>query len=137
MSEEKGKMQRIKEFIEKCNLLKGGKVNVDYLKDKLYSYSIDETPTTTTIQKFADGGCRKRINFDFSIQAPFNALENINNSKFCDDFTQWIEEQNRNENLPDIEGAEELGCNRGTILQTTETTAIYVIPMYLIYVEEY
>ena len=37
MSEEKGKMQRIKEFIEKCTLLKGVKVNVDYLKYKFYS----------------------------------------------------------------------------------------------------
>lgn len=137
MSQEKGKMEKIKEFIEKCPLLKGGKVNVDYLKAKLYSYSIDETPTTTIIQKFADGGCKKRINFDFSVQAPFNALENIKNSKFCDDYTQWFEEQNRNYNLPDIEGAEEIGCNRGTILQTTETTAIYVIPSYLIYIEEY
>ena len=137
MSREKGKIELIKEFIEQCPLLKGGKVNVDYLKDKLFSYSIDETPTTTILRRFPDGGCKKQINFDFSIQAPFNALENINNSKFCDDFTKWIEEQEKNGNLPEIDGAEEISCNRGTILQTTETTAIYVIPMQIIYIEEY
>ena len=31
---EQGKMEAIKKFIEKCTLLKGGKVNVDYIKDK-------------------------------------------------------------------------------------------------------
>ena len=40
---QKGKMELIKKFIETCDLLKGGKVNVDYIKDKAYSYSIDET----------------------------------------------------------------------------------------------
>ena len=40
-------------------------------------------------------------------------------------------------NLPDIDGIEKISCNRGTILQTTETTAIYVIPMQIIYIEEY
>lgn len=133
---QKGKMELIKKFIETCDLLKGGKVNVDYIKDKAYSYSIDETPSTTILQKFADGGSRRQINFDFSIQAPFSALENIKNSKFCDDFMQWIEEQNRLNNFPEIDGVEKLSCNRGTILQTTETTAIYVIPMQLIYIEE-
>lgn len=133
---EQGKMESIKKFIEKCPLLKGGKVNVDYIKDKVYSYSIDETPTTTILQKFRDGGSRRQITFDFSIQAPFSALENINNSKFCDDFMQWIDKQDNVGNLPEIEGAERISCNRGTILQTTETTAIYVIPMQLIYVEE-
>ena len=133
---QKGKMELIKKFIENCSLLKGGKVNVDYIKDKAYSYSIDETPSTTILQKFADGGSRRQINFDFSIQAPFSALENIKNSKFCDDFMQWIEEQDKLNNFPEIDGVEKISCNRGTILQTTETTAIYVIPMQLIYIEE-
>lgn len=136
MEEEKSKIEIIKEFIETCPLLKGGKVNVDYIKDEIDSYSIDETPTTTLLQKFKDGGCRKQINFDFSIQAPFSVLENIKNSKFCDDFMKWIEIQELKCNYPKIEGTEKISCNRGTILQTTETTAIYVIPIHLEYVEE-
>jgi len=134
--DEKSKIALIKEFIETCPLLNGGKVNVDYIKDEIDNYSIDETPTTTIIQRFADGGSRRRINFDFSIQAPFSVLENINNSKFCDDFMKWIEEQDHKNNFPEIEGVETINCNRGTILQTTERTAIYVIPIQLIYVNE-
>ena len=135
---EKSKMELIKEFIETCPYLKKGKVNVDYLKDKPLSYSIDETPVDPVLQNFSDGGRRLQIQFDFSIQANFSVLENIKNSKFCDDFTDWIYEQNKKENLPKIEGAVWIKClGRGTILQTTETTAIYVIPMQVAYDEDY
>lgn len=135
---EKSKMELIKEFIETCPYLKNGQVNVDYIKDKPQSYSIDETPVDPVLQNFSDGGRRLQIQFDFSIQASFSALENIKNSKFCDDFTDWIYEQNKKENLPKIDGAVWIKClGRGTILQTTETTAIYVIPMQVVYEEDF
>lgn len=135
---EKSKMELIKEFIETCPYLKNGKVNVDYIKDKPQSYSIDETPINPVLQTFKDGGRRLQIQCDFSVQANFSALENIKNSKFCDDFTDWIYEQNKNENLPKIDGAAWIKClGRGTILQTTETTAIYVIPMQVAYEEDF
>lgn len=135
---EKSKMELIKEFIETCPYLKKGKVNVDYIKDKPQSYSIDETPVDPVLQNFLDGGRRLQIQFDFSIQANFSVLENIKNSKFCDDFTDWIYEQNKQENLPKIDGAVWIKClGRGTILQTTDSTAIYVIPMQLVYEEDF
>ena len=135
---EKSKIELIKEFIETCPLLKNGKVNVDYIKDKPQSYSIDETPATTVLIPYPDGGSRNQILFDFSIQADFSALENIKNSKFCDDFTDWIKQQDKIENLPKIDGICWIKCTgRGTILQTTETTAIYVIPMQVVYDEKF
>lgn len=135
---EKSKMELIKEFIETCPLLKNGKVNVDYIKDKPQSYSIDETPVDPVLQNFLDGGRRLQIQFDFSIQANFSVLENIKNSKFCDDFTDWIYEQNKQENLPKIDGAVWIKClGRGTILQTTDSTAIYVIPIQVAYEEDF
>ena len=136
MEKQKSKIEYIKDFIEKCPLLKKGKVNVDYIKDKPQSYSIEETPSEMVLNRFTDGGTRRQIQFDFSIQANFSILENIKNSKFCDDFLDWIEEENNKGNLPNIKGAEEIKGNRGTILQTTETTAIYVIPLQFIYVKE-
>lgn len=136
--EEKSKMELIKEFIETCPYLKNGKVNVDYIKDKPQSYSIDETPVDPVLQNFADGGRRIQIQFDFSIQANFSILENIKNSKFCDDFTEWIYLQDKIGNLPKIDGICWIKCTgRGTILQTTETTAIYVIPMQVVYDEDF
>ena len=136
--EEKSKIQLIKEFIETCPYLKKGKVNVDYIKDKPQSYSIDETPATTVLISYPDGGSRNQILFDFSIQANFSVLENIKNSKFCDDFTAWIKEQDKTGDLPKIDGICWIKCTgRGTILQTTDSTAIYVIPMQVVYDEDF
>lgn len=135
---EKSKIELIRDFIQTCPYLKNGKVNVDYIKDKAQSYSIDETASTTILARFADGGTRNQILFDFSIQANFSVLENIKNSKFCDDFTNWIKEQEKIGNLPQIDGICWIRCTgRGTILQTTETTAIYVIPMQVAYDEDF
>ena len=135
---EKSKIELIRDFIQTCPYLKNGKVNVDYIKDKAQSYSIDETASTTILAQFADGCTRNQILFDFSIQANFSVLENIKNSKFCDDFTNWIKEQDKIENLPKIDGICWIRCTgRGTILQTTETTAIYVIPMQVVYDEDF
>lgn len=135
--EEKSKMELIGEFIETCPLLNKGKVNVDYIKDKPQSYSIDEIPVNPVLNDFRDGGRRMQIQFDFSIQSNFSVLENIKNSKFCDDFTKWIYEQNEKGNLPEIDGIDWIKClGRGTIERTTETTAIYIIPMQVAYIEE-
>lgn len=135
---EKSKIEIIKEFIETCPYLKKGKVNVDYIKDDPQSYSIDETPVDPVLIDFIDGGRRLQIQFDFSIQSNFSVLENIKNSKFCDDFTEWIYKQNKNENLPSIDGICWIKClGRGTILQTTDTTAIYVIPIQVVYDEDF
>ena len=135
---EKSNMELIKEFIQTCPLLRNGKVNLDYIKDNPQSYSIDETPVDPILINFPDGGRRMQIQFDFSIQANFSVLENIKNSKFCDDFTDWIYEQNKQENLPKIDGAVWIKClGRGTILQTTDSTAIYVIPIQVAYEEDF
>lgn len=134
---EKSNMELIGEFIETCPLLNKGKVNLDYIKEKPQSYSIDETPVEPVLNYFRDGGRRLQIQFDFSIQSNFSVLENIKNSKFCDDFMKWIYEQDNKGNLPKINGIDWIKClGRGTIERTTETTAIYVIPMQVAYIEE-
>lgn len=129
-------MQAIKEYIETCPLLENEKINVDYLKDDVYSYSIDRTPTQPTINKFVGGGSKKQITFDFSVTLPLSseAFENLINSQFGEDFVKWIETQNKKHILPNIEGAFKIECTSPNyMLQKTETTAIYIIQMNLVY----
>ena len=136
--EEKSKMEIIKEFIETCPYLENGKVNLDFIDSDPQSYSLDETPVDPVLNKFRDGGRRLQIQFDFSIQANFSVLENIKNSKFCDNFTKWIYIQDRDGNLPKIDNICWIKClGRGTITQTTDTTAIYSIPMHVAYDEPF
>lgn len=135
----KSKMELIKEYIETCPLLNGGKITVDYLKDEVYSYSIDRTPTKPIAQKYIDGfGGKKQITFDFSVTAPLSSKSIINlvNSKFGEDFVTWVEEQQRLRKLPNIDGAFSIECTSPSyILHKTETTAIYIIQMNFTYYE--
>ena len=136
--EEKSNMELIGEFIETCPLLNKGKVNLDFIDSDPQSYSIDETPVDPVLNYFKDGGRRLQIQFDFSIQANFSVLENIKNSKFCDNYMKWIYEQNEKGNLPKIEGIDWIKClGRGTITRTSDTTAIYSIPMQVAYDEDF
>ena len=135
--EEKSKMKLIGEFIETCPYLEDGKVNLDFIDSDPQSYSVDETVVDPVLNYFRDGGRRLQIQFDFSIQANFSDVENIKNSKFCDNFTKWIYEQNEKGNLPKIEGIDWIKClGRGTITRSSDTTAIYSIPIQVAYIEE-
>ena len=136
--EKESKMQKIKEFIETCSLLNKNKINVDYLKDKTISYSIDRTPSTPIVSIDIIGGKTKQITFDFVVQAPLSSQSVINlaNSKFCEDFMKWIESKDKNKEFPDISGMQEISCTSpGYILQKTETSAIYIIQMRCQYYE--
>lgn len=125
------KMEKIKEFIETCPLLEGGKINVDYLDDEAYSYSIDKTPVQPQVKPFVDGmGGKYQIAFDFTVQLPLSpaAADNLINSQFGEDFADWIESQNNLGNLPDIDGALSIKCTSTPyVLQKTDTQAIYII----------
>ncbi len=138
--EEKSKIEKIKKYIESCNLLNGNKINVDYLKDKTISYSIDRTPSNPVVATDILGGKIKQITFDFVVQAPLSsrAIENLVNSKFCEDFMEWIEIQNKNRIYPEIKGMQEVSCTSpGYILQKTDTTAVYIIQMKCEYYEKF
>lgn len=118
---EESKMELIKEFIETCPLLKGGKINVDYLKDKPQSYSIDRTPVQPDVKKFTDGiGGKYQIAFDFTVTVPISSqsIVNLANSKFCEDFMEWIETQNRIKNFPKIKGAFSIKCTSARVCFT-------------------
>lgn len=131
------KMEAIKEWIEQCPYLNNGKLNVDYLGNKVYSYSIDKTPTQPRTQKFVDDfGGKYQITFDFTIQLPLSPaiIDNLTNSQFGEDFIEWVETQNRLRNLPEIDGAFSIECTSPNyVLQKKETQAIYIIQMNFTY----
>lgn len=134
---EKSKMELIKEWFETCPLLQNGKINVDYLDDEVYSYSLDKTPTQPRVERFVDGtGGKYQITFDFTVQLPLSPaiIDNLTNSKFGEDLMEWVEKQNMLDNLPDINGAFSIECTSPNyVLQKTETSAIYIIQMNFTY----
>lgn len=123
-------IEKIKEYIEKCPLLKDKQINVDYLKEDTLNYSIDIEPVKPIISKDILGIATKQISFDFCVQAPFSnqALINLANSKFCEDFQKWIETKDDNSEYPEIGTGTLIECtNSGHLFLKQKTTAIYVI----------
>lgn len=134
--EEKSKMQLIKEFIETCPYLNNGKIDVDYLKEDVNSYAIVQATTTPVVTRYRGGGSIRQIAFDFVVQAPISSgnIENLANSKFGEDFMEWIEEQDDNRNLPKIPNIQHIQCTSPSyILQRTNTQATYIIQMNCTY----
>lgn len=134
--EEKSKMELIKEFIETCPFLNNGRIDVDYLKEDVNSYAIVQASTTPIVTKYKGGGSIRQIAFDFVVQAPISSrnIENLANSKFGEDFMNWIEEQDDNRNLPKITNVQRIQCTSPSyILQRTNTQAIYIIQMNCTY----
>ena len=119
----KSKMQLIKEWIETCPLLEGDKINVDYLKDDIDSYSIDQSPVQAEVSNFVDGkGGKRQIAFDFSVPSPISSqtIVNLANSKFCEDFMKWVSIQNGLKNFPKIDGAFSIKCTSPRICFTKD-----------------
>ena len=135
----KSKMELIKDYIETCPLLNNGKINVDYLDDDVYSYSIDKTPSQPQAQRFVDSfGGKFQIAFDFTIQLPLSPaiIDNLTNSDFGEKYTDWIKEQNSKRNLPNIDGAFSIECTSSPyVLQKTDTQVIYIIQHVFTYYE--
>lgn len=134
--EDKSMVEKIKEFIAKCPLLKEGKINVDYLGNEISEYSIEVVPAEKTLKKYLDGSEDRQLVFVFASRESYgeDIIQNMLNSKFYEDFNEWIETQNDNDNLPDISGIESIECTSpGYAFQTSEVTARYQIQMRVLY----
>ncbi len=132
----KSKIELIKEFISTCPFLENGIINVDYVDEIIEGFTIDIKPSDLIYKRYADGSSLRQIAFDFVVNAPFSNLQNLANSKFFEDFSKWIETQNKSNNLPVMPGVQSIECIKlGYILQKTDTVSNYIIEMQVIYFE--
>ena len=94
------------------------------------------------IQKFVDGSSIRQYQFSFGSREYYSMdrIQNIQNSSFYEELAEWIEEQSRAGNLPELpEGmdAEELQIlSPGYIFDVTTKFARYQIPLRLIYFKQ-
>lgn len=123
MGEEKGIIEAIREFIKTCPLIdKDNKINVDYLGNEPIEYSIDPIPTTRVLSTNIDGTSTRQQLFNFSSREYYSkeVAQNIANSKFYEDFAQWLENQTDKNILP------ELGNGRmATIIEANTSGYLY------------
>jgi len=136
--DKKSKIKAIREYIATCPYLNDGKIGVDYLENEI-AYSIEPTPVSPQDVDFIDDSGIKQLAFIFASRESYGqeTIQNILNTEFYEDFSDWIEENNFNGILPKIDGIETIEClSTGYAYQTGIDTARYQIQMRITYYKE-
>ena len=135
-------IESIREYINKCPALEKFNVNVNYLEDDFDSYSIEETPCEPILKRYIDGSTKEQYQFTFSSKEPYSSdvIGNLDNSGFYEDFSNWIETNNKQHILPELEkGLESTQIkilSSPYCVEATEDKAIYQIQLNLIYLKK-
>lgn len=96
-------IESVKNFILTCPFLEElAAINVDFLPDSPDTYSIEEVPTNAVIQTYLDGSQERQFVFVFASRFYYSdeTRNNIENSGFYEDFSDWLDEQTKTGNLP-------------------------------------
>lgn len=133
----------VRDFIKICPYLKEFEeavtINVDKLEDDTTTYTINEAVFNPVLKSYVDGSSERQFIFVFASREAYghDVFENISNIGFFDDFSEWLELQTIDGNLPSLgEGQESLSIKattNGYAFQTSVDKAVYQIQCQLIY----
>ena len=70
-----------------------GRLDVDFLDEEAEAYSLDTIPCEEVIKRYRDGSKMKQYQFAVSSRRFYeqNINQNIDNLKFFEDLTEWVE----------------------------------------------
>jgi len=133
-------IESIRNFIMTCPYLKNGVLGVDFLGKS--GYAVEAIPSSPVLKKYADGGTFKQFRFYFTSREKYGAdfQKNIENSRFYENFSDWLKQQNELKNLPVLESgrvAQRIDAlSDGFIDISSANDAKYKIECRLIYFEK-
>ena len=134
--------ESIRNYIMDCPELKDGCLLVDFLGDKAVEYTIEPVPCDPVVKKYTDGSCMKQFLFIFASREFFSEDVNLclDNLGFYENFEAWIEQQNDEGILPELDGDREPFSleivTKGYAFSAEADTARYQIQLRLLYEEE-
>lgn len=135
-------IQGIVEYFMECPLLKEGVFRMDALGEEAVEYTIETGMFDPIIKKYIDGSSARQYQFSFASREFYSMdrIQNMRNICFYEKLAEWVEDQSRKENLPDMpEGMypRELEVMaQGYIFNNTMMSARYQIPLRLLYYKE-
>ncbi len=135
-------IEALYDYFAECELINGEKIHIDYLPENAIQYSIDVVPCNPIIKKYVDGTVKKQYLFTFGSREFYSAeaAQNLANSGFYENLAEWIENQNRSGQLPELgqfRTAQELEIvSSGYAIDSDTDNARYQIQCRLIYIEE-
>lgn len=135
-------IESLRNYFVSCKLLKGGKLNIDFLGHSR-EYSIDPLPASPILKRYVDGGTVRQFQFAFTSKDKFDgsALTGIENSGFYQQLSEWVESNNKNAVLPDMNSSKHIPItveimSSGYLFDMDADYARYQIQCRLIYEQE-
>ena len=133
-------IDKVREYMATCPYLKEyAELNIEYLIDKVNTYSINENAGYDPVLNQFLSGSERQFMFSFDSKLIWNEdiKNNIDNSKFFEDFRNWIETNNKSKIFPEVPGIYKIeALTNGYILATNANEAIYRIQCKLEYFKE-
>ena len=111
-------------------------INADMLSNDIDNYSLDKIPTASTVEKWIMGIEIHRDVYSFRSRVAYSqdAINNLENIGFFEQFENLIKTNNDEGILPDIEGIENIEClNCGTMIYADTNTAVFDIQIQITY----
>lgn len=138
-------IEAIRTYIATCPYLDSyTAVNVDYLVDKTKAYSVNSgAGYNPVVETDILGNQRKQFLFMLDSKFYWNeeAQNNIDNSKFYENFSEWLENNSRGDIFPTLDSGETPikieALTNGYLFQTNTDEAIYRIQCRLEYSKVY
>lgn len=96
----------VREWLRQYPGLKG-RLDVDFLGEKVEQYSVDTIPCEEVIKRYRDGSKLKQFQFAVSSRKEYeqNIKQNVSNLKFFEDLTAWVEAKADAHELPTMDGS--------------------------------
>lgn len=135
-------VESLSEYFLDCPLLKDGYFHVDFLGPDPVEYTLEVLTCDPIVKRYVNGDTLRRYLFAFGSREYYGAdrVQNIENIAFYEALSDWVEEQNRLENFPELPGElapEELrAVSSGYLFDETMESARYQIQIELIYYKE-
>ena len=136
-------IEQVKEYIANCPYLNEFmQLNVNYLVDKINAYSVNEGVSyNPVLSKDIVGNeeCQFQFTFDARLYWNDEIANNIDNSKFFENFREWLRNNNKNKIFPQIDGVQIESISaitNGYLFATNADEAIYRISCLIKYFKE-
>ena len=135
-------IEGLEKYFLQCDMLKDGCLRVDFMGEKPIEYTIEVLPCDPVIKRYINGDTVRQYLFAFGSREHYSQerLQNIQNSAFYERFSDWVENQNKSGNLPELpDGMEAQGIyvvSSCYLFGESKTSARYQIQLRLEYFKE-
>lgn len=135
-------IESVRQFLGGCPLLADGLLRVDFLPEDAASYSVDVTPVTPVVKRYLDGSSTRQFLFTLATRTYYGEFvrQQLDNLAFFDQFTEWVDAQDRARNYPDLgEGRQVQSLEvttSGYVFAADTETARYQIQCRLVYFQK-